>query len=62
MVIFSALFTDIIGIHAIFGGFLAGLVIPKQNGYDIAFVEKLEDFVSLLLLPLVSRVLDVVVL
>ncbi|KAI0036744.1 cation/H+ exchanger [Vararia minispora EC-137] len=51
MVLFSAFFTDIIGIHPIFGGFLAGLVIPKVNGYEIALVEKLEDFVSLLLLP-----------
>ncbi|KAI0321178.1 cation/H+ exchanger [Amylostereum chailletii] len=51
MVLFSAFFTDIIGIHAIFGGFLAGLVIPKDNGYDIALVEKLEEFISLLFLP-----------
>ncbi|KZV72127.1 cation/H+ exchanger [Peniophora sp. CONT] len=51
MVIFSAFFTDIIGIHPIFGGFLAGLVIPKTNGFDIALVEKLEDFISLLFLP-----------
>ena len=68
-VIFSAFFTDIIGIHPIFGmltvlvfrpslpdrpltgGFLAGLVIPKTNGFDIALVEKLEDFISLLFLP-----------
>lgn len=33
------------------GGFLAGLVIPKTNGFDIALVEKLEDFISLLFLP-----------
>jgi hypothetical protein len=37
-------------IHLI-GGFLAGLVIPKVNGYDIALVEKLEDFIGLMLLP-----------
>ncbi|TRM67508.1 Sodium/hydrogen exchanger family-domain-containing protein, partial [Schizophyllum amplum] len=48
----SAFFTDIIGVHAIFGGFLAGLIIPHENGYAISLVEKLEDFVSLLLLPL----------
>ncbi|KII94608.1 hypothetical protein PLICRDRAFT_33408 [Plicaturopsis crispa FD-325 SS-3] len=53
MVVFiSAFFTDVIGIHAIFGGFLAGLVIPHENGFAIAIVEKLEDVVSLLLLPL----------
>lgn len=33
------------------GGFLAGLIIPKDNGYAIALVERFEDFVSLLLLP-----------
>ncbi|KAI0751094.1 Sodium/hydrogen exchanger family-domain-containing protein [Daedaleopsis nitida] len=54
LVLISAFFTDIIGIHAIFasGGFLAGLIIPKDNGYVIALVEKVEDLVSILLLPL----------
>ncbi|TFK94283.1 hypothetical protein K466DRAFT_536505 [Polyporus arcularius HHB13444] len=52
LVLISGFYTDIIGIHAIFGGFLAGLVIPKDNGYAIALVEKLEDLVSILLLPL----------
>ena len=54
VVIFSAFFTDIIGIHPIFGGFLAGLIIPHDNGFAISIVEKLEDFVTLLFLPLVS--------
>lgn len=36
------------------GGFLAGLIIPHENGFAISLVEKLEDLVSLLLLPLVS--------
>ncbi|KAJ7130969.1 Sodium/hydrogen exchanger family-domain-containing protein [Mycena filopes] len=52
MILFSAFFTDIIGVHAIFGGFLAGLVIPHENGYAISLVEKLEDLVSILLLPI----------
>ncbi|KAJ7737373.1 Sodium/hydrogen exchanger family-domain-containing protein [Mycena metata] len=52
MILFSAFFTDIIGVHPIFGGFLAGLVIPHENGYSISLVEKLEDLVSILLLPL----------
>ncbi|KAI0307082.1 cation/H+ exchanger [Multifurca ochricompacta] len=51
LVLISALFTDIIGIHPIFGGFLAGLIIPKDNGFAISVVEKMEDFVGLLLLP-----------
>lgn len=31
---------------------MAGLIIPHENGFAIAFVEKLEDLVSILLLPL----------
>lgn len=54
IVFISAFFTDIIGIHAIFGGFLAGLIIPHENGYAIALVEKLEDLLSLIFIPLVS--------
>ncbi|KAF8076796.1 Sodium/hydrogen exchanger family-domain-containing protein [Lyophyllum atratum] len=48
----SAFFTDIIGVHAIFGGFLAGLIIPHENGYAISLVEKLEDLVSIVFLPI----------
>lgn len=57
LVLFSAFFTDIIGIHAIFGGFLAGLIIPHDNGFAISLVEKLEDLVSLLFLPIVSHLM-----
>ncbi|KAH9948780.1 Sodium/hydrogen exchanger family-domain-containing protein [Amylocystis lapponica] len=52
IVLISAFYTDIIGIHPIFGGFLAGLIIPHDNGYAIALVEKFEDLVSVLFLPL----------
>ncbi|KAM5534796.1 hypothetical protein V8D89_011512 [Ganoderma adspersum] len=51
-VLVSAFYTDIIGIHAIFGAFLSGLIIPHENGYAISLVEKLEDLLSILLLPL----------
>jgi Kef-type K+ transport system membrane component KefB len=37
------------------GGFLAGLVIPHENGYAISMVEKLEDLVSILFLPIVRH-------
>ena len=36
------------------GGFLAGLVIPHEGGFAIALVEKLEDLISIVLLPIVS--------
>lgn len=44
--------TDAIGIHSIFGAFLFGLIIPKDGPFAGALVEKLEDFVSILMLPL----------
>ena len=40
------------------GGFLAGLVIPHDNGYTISIVEKLEDLVIIILLPLVCACLS----
>ncbi|XP_058749817.1 cation/H(+) antiporter 15-like [Vicia villosa] len=50
-VMVSALITDVIGTHSIFGAFVYGLVIP--NGpLGAAIIEKLEDFVSGLLIPL----------
>ncbi|KAI5120691.1 hypothetical protein M0805_006979 [Coniferiporia weirii] len=52
LVLVSAFFTDIIGIHAIFGGFVAGLIIPHEGGFAIALVEKLEDLITLIFLPL----------
>lgn len=48
----SAFFTDIIGVHAIFGAFLAGLVIPRDNGLTIHLAEKFEDMVAIIFLPL----------
>ncbi|KAF8626886.1 hypothetical protein AX15_004646 [Amanita polypyramis BW_CC] len=48
----SAFFTDVIGVHAIFGAFLAGIIVPRENSLAIIFVEKLEDAVSIIFLPL----------
>jgi len=54
MILFgSAFFTDIIGVHAIFGAFIAGLIVPRAGGLAIAMTEKLEDMVSVIFLPLV---------
>ncbi|XP_020202663.1 cation/H(+) antiporter 15 [Cajanus cajan] len=50
-VMISAFITDVLGTHSVFGAFVYGLVIP--NGpLGAAIIEKLEDFVSGLLLPL----------
>jgi Kef-type K+ transport system membrane component KefB len=47
----SALATELIGIHAIFGAFLAGALIPHDTRWAHALREKLEDVVLVLLLP-----------
>jgi Kef-type K+ transport system membrane component KefB len=52
IVLISAFFTDVIGVHPIFGGFLAGLIIPHDGGYAISIVEKIEDLVTILFLPI----------
>ncbi|KAJ7170478.1 Sodium/hydrogen exchanger family-domain-containing protein [Mycena crocata] len=48
----SAFFTDVIGVHAIFGAFVAGIIVPREGGLAIALTEKLEDMVSIIFLPL----------
>lgn len=48
----SAFFTGVIGIHPIFGAFMAGLICPHQGGFAIKVTEKIEDLVSTLFLPL----------
>jgi Kef-type K+ transport system membrane component KefB len=44
--------TEVIGIHALFGGFLLGAVMPKDTGLAKALAAKLESVAVLLLLPL----------
>ena len=48
----SALSTEIIGIHALFGAFLAGIVMPAGGGFRKKLVLRIEHFSSVLLLPL----------
>jgi Kef-type K+ transport system membrane component KefB len=51
-VFFSALMTEAIGIHALFGAFLAGIVIPKKTAFREALAIRLENFSTIILLPL----------
>ncbi|CAK7335643.1 unnamed protein product [Dovyalis caffra] len=44
--------TDAIGIHAMFGAFVIGVLVPKEGPFAGALVEKVEDLVSGLFLPL----------
>lgn len=49
----TAFITDIIGIHAIFGSFLAGLiVIPHHGGFGAKITEKMEDLIVILFIPI----------
>ena len=50
-VVASALITELIGIHLIFGAFLVGVVMPKHPGLTRELAQKTEDFVLTFLLP-----------
>lgn len=57
MVLVSAFVTDIIGVHPIFGGFLAGVIVPHEGDLATKITEKTEDMVNIVFLPLVSHLL-----
>ena len=52
VVIAGALCTELIGIHALFGAFLAGTVMPDTEGFRRKIAARVERFSSVLLLPL----------
>ncbi|GAB4857470.1 Cation/H(+) antiporter 18 [Ancistrocladus abbreviatus] len=52
VVLAAGFITDAIGIDALFGAFVLGVLMPKEGPFARALVEKVEDFVSGLLLPL----------
>jgi Kef-type K+ transport system membrane component KefB len=48
----SAVTTEVIGIHALFGAFMAGVIMPDNAKFRSIFIEKLEDVALVLFLPL----------
>ncbi|MGJ1227304.1 cation:proton antiporter [Sphingobacterium siyangense] len=52
VLLLSAYATEVIGIHALFGAFMAGAIMPEGSRFRTAFIEKIEDVSTLLLLPL----------
>lgn len=50
--ILSAVVTEVIGIHALFGAFLAGVVMPVNTGFRKVMMEKIEDIALVFFLPL----------
>ncbi|MGV3659333.1 MAG: cation:proton antiporter [Prosthecobacter sp.] len=52
VVVTAALCTEVIGIHALFGAFLAGAIMPELHGFRHKINLRVENFSSVLLLPL----------
>jgi Kef-type K+ transport system membrane component KefB len=52
VLILSSYATEVIGIHALFGAFMAGVIMPSNTNFRSLFIEKLEDVALVLLLPL----------
>lgn len=52
VLVLSAVTTEIIGIHALFGAFMAGVVMPSNLGFRRVMMEKVEDIALVFFLPL----------
>ena len=50
--ILSSYATEVIGIHALFGAFMAGTIMPDNMKFRNILIEKIEDVALVLLLPL----------
>ncbi len=50
--ILSSYATEVIGIHTLFGAFMAGVIMPVNIKFRNIFIEKIEDVSLVLLLPL----------
>ncbi len=52
ILLLSAYFAEVIGIHALFGAFLAGVIMPQNVKFKELLAGKIEDISVLLLLPI----------
>ncbi|MCE1197527.1 MAG: cation:proton antiporter [Marinilabiliales bacterium] len=52
VLLLSAYFTEIIGIHALFGAFIAGVIMPNNVRFREILADKVEDVSTILLLPI----------
>ncbi|HTA31032.1 MAG TPA: cation:proton antiporter, partial [Candidatus Cybelea sp.] len=48
----AGLLTEVIGIHALFGAFLAGVCMPQESDFRLRLKDRLESFSAAFLLPL----------
>jgi Kef-type K+ transport system membrane component KefB len=51
-ILVSALITERLGIHLLFGAFLAGVIMPKERAFVRHILERIESLTVVLLLPL----------
>ena len=52
VMLLSSLCTELIGVHALFGAFMAGVIMPQQWHFRQIVTDKVEDVALILLLPL----------
>lgn len=52
LVLFSSIFTEILGIHALFGAFIAGLIISDKAFDKSDLIKKIHDISVILFLPI----------
>ncbi len=52
LILLAAAATEVIGIHALFGAFILGAVMPRGTRFVASLAEKIEDFTVVLLLPI----------
>ncbi len=52
VMLLSSLCTELIGVHALFGAFMAGVIMPQQWHFRQVITDKVEDVALILLLPL----------
>jgi Kef-type K+ transport system membrane component KefB len=48
----AGLLTEVMGVHALFGAFMAGVVMPRESDFQLRVRERLESFSAAFLLPL----------
>lgn len=48
----SSYIAEVIGVHALFGAFMAGAIMPDSEKFRAMFIEKVQDVALVLLLPL----------
>ncbi|KAG5241964.1 cation/hydrogen exchanger family protein [Salix suchowensis] len=51
-IVFFGFITDVFGLHSMVGGFMLGVIMPRRDAIRMKLMERLDDFVSGILMPL----------